>query len=128
MRMSDWSLDVCSFDLLIAFILLFPIFFFTSVLFFLSNKGSVFFLQDRPGRNGKIFKVIKFKTMNDKKDAFGNLLPDASRLTAIGRFVRKTSLEEIPQLLNVITGEMTLLGLRRTEERRVGKECLSRFR
>src|SRR3546814_1753905 len=117
MRISDWRSDVCSSDLLIAFILLFPIFFFTSVLFFLSNKGSVFFLQDRPGRNGKIFKVIKFKTMNDKKDAFGNLLPDASRLTAIGRFVRKISLDEIPQLLNVIKGDMSLIGPRpRSEE------------
>ena len=76
------------------------------------NKGTPFFFQKRPGKHGKIFKVIKFKTMNDKKDNKGNLLPDELRLTALGKFVRKTSLDEIPQLLNVLKGEMSLIGPR----------------
>lgn len=71
-----------------------------------------FFLQSRPGLHEKIFKVIKFKTMNDKKDKDGNLLPDSKRLTSIGNFIRKTSLDEIPQLLNVIKGDMSLIGPR----------------
>ncbi len=79
---------------------------------YIANKGNPFFLQSRPGRNERIFKVIKFKTMNDCKDAQGNLLSDADRLTPIGRFVRKTSLDEIPQLINVIKGEMSLVGPR----------------
>ncbi|MNQ35782.1 Undecaprenyl phosphate N,N'-diacetylbacillosamine 1-phosphate transferase [compost metagenome] len=79
---------------------------------FFANHGKPFFFQLRPGKDGKIFKIIKFKTMNEKKDAFGNLLPDEQRLTKIGAFVRKTSLDEIPQLLNVIKGDMSLIGPR----------------
>jgi lipopolysaccharide/colanic/teichoic acid biosynthesis glycosyltransferase len=79
---------------------------------FLANQGKPFFIQKRPGLHGRIFKIIKFKTMNDKKDAAGTLLPDAQRLTAIGIFVRKTSLDELPQLLNVIKGDMSIVGPR----------------
>ena len=78
-----------------------------------ANKGAgAFFTQERPGRNGKIFKVIKFKTMTDERDADGNLLPDASRLTPVGRFVRSTSIDELPQLINVLKGDMALIGPR----------------
>lgn len=97
---------------LIGFIALFPILFIVSLLLYIANDGKPFFKQLRPGKGEVIFKIIKFKTMNDKKDKFGNLLPDAERLTNIGRFVRKTSLDEIPQLLNVIKGEMSLIGPR----------------
>jgi lipopolysaccharide/colanic/teichoic acid biosynthesis glycosyltransferase len=76
------------------------------------NKGNAFFIQERPGKNGKIFKIIKFKTMTDAKDSDGKLLPDAERLTKFGAFVRKTSLDEIPQLLNVLKGDMSLIGPR----------------
>jgi lipopolysaccharide/colanic/teichoic acid biosynthesis glycosyltransferase len=79
---------------------------------FIANQGQPFFLQKRPGKNGRIFTIIKFKTMNDKKDALGNLLSDEIRLTKIGKFVRKTSLDEIPQLLNVLKGDMSLIGPR----------------
>ena len=78
-----------------------------------ANKGAgAFFSQERPGRNGKIFKVIKFKTMTDERDADGNLLPDAERLTPVGRFVRSTSIDELPQLINVLKGDMALIGPR----------------
>ena len=78
-----------------------------------ANKGAgAFFTQERPGRNGKIFKVIKFKTMTDECDADGNLLPDAERLTPVGRFVRSTSIDELPQLINVLKGDMALIGPR----------------
>lgn len=78
-----------------------------------ANKGAgVFFLQSRPGKDGKIFKVIKFKTMTDERDANGILLPDAQRLTRVGRFVRSTSLDELPQLINVLKGDMALIGPR----------------
>lgn len=97
---------------LIGFIALSPIFLFITVFLFFANNGKPFFTQMRPGKNARIFKVIKFKTMNDKKDKDGNLLPDIERLTAIGKFVRKTSLDEIPQLLNVIIGDMSLIGPR----------------
>lgn len=97
-----------SFGLLI----LSPIFVIAIVGLYFANQGKPFFFQLRPGLEGKIFKIIKFKTMNDKKDAEGNLLPDEERLTKIGKFVRKTSLDEIPQLLNVIKGEMSLIGPR----------------
>lgn len=96
----------------IAFFLLLPIFTPVTLMLFVVNRGNPFFLQKRPGLYGAIFKVIKFKTMNDRKDADGNLLPDAERLTPIGSFVRKTSLDEIPQLLNVIKGDMSLVGPR----------------
>lgn len=78
-----------------------------------ANKGAgAFFLQDRPGKNEEIFKVIKFKSMTDERDADGNLLPDAQRLTKIGRFVRATSIDELPQLINVLKGDMALIGPR----------------
>ncbi|HEY8659596.1 MAG TPA: sugar transferase [Hanamia sp.] len=103
------------FDFLLALsglIILSPFFILIFLALFFANNGKPFFLQKRPGKKGKIFKVIKFKTMNDKKDAQGNLLPDADRLTGIGKLVRKTSLDEIPQLLNVIKGDMSLVGPR----------------
>ncbi|MGB3775420.1 MAG: sugar transferase [Leeuwenhoekiella sp.] len=96
----------------IAFILLFPIFLIVSILLYRSNDGSPFFYQPRPGLNGKVFNIIKFKSMNDKKDASGKLLPDHERITKLGAFVRKTSLDEIPQLLNVIKGQMSIVGPR----------------
>ena len=78
-----------------------------------ANKGAgAFFLQERPGKDGKIFKVIKFKTMTDERDAEGNLLPDEQRLTKVGRFVRSTSIDELPQLINVLKGDMALIGPR----------------
>lgn len=97
-----------SFGLLI----LSPLFVITTVGLYFSNRGKPFFFQLRPGLNGGIFKIIKFKTMNDKKDAGGKLLSDDQRLTKIGKFVRKNSLDELPQLLNVIKGEMSLIGPR----------------
>ena len=89
-----------------------PIFLIVFVALLLANKGKVFFLQNRPGKNEEIFKIIKFRTMNDKRDAHGNLLPDEERLTSIGKLVRKTSLDEIPQLINVLLGNMSLIGPR----------------
>lgn len=78
-----------------------------------ANKGAgVFFTQDRPGKDAKIFKVIKFKTMTDERDAEGNLLPDTQRLTKVGKFVRSTSIDELPQLINVLKGDMALIGPR----------------
>lgn len=78
-----------------------------------ANKGAgAFFLQSRPGKNGKIFKVIKFKTMTDEKDENGNLLPDEKRLTKIGKFIRSTSIDELPQIINVLKGDMSLIGPR----------------
>lgn len=103
------------FDLLvgiIAFLLLLPFFLLIVILLYFANNGKPFFFQTRPGLNGKLFNIIKFRTMNDKRDADGELLSDAKRLTGIGSFVRKTSLDEIPQLLNVIKGEMSLIGPR----------------
>jgi lipopolysaccharide/colanic/teichoic acid biosynthesis glycosyltransferase len=97
---------------LIGLLLLSPIFLLITIGLILINQGNPFFIQTRPGRNGKLFKIIKFKTMNDKKDSDGNLLSDKKRLTKIGKFVRKTSLDEIPQLLNVLKGEMSLIGPR----------------
>ncbi len=97
---------------LIALLLLSPIFFIVLILLAIYNAGKPFFFQERPGKNEKIFKVIKFKTMNDKKDSNGELLPDSVRLTKFGKFVRKTSLDEIPQLLNVLKGDMSLIGPR----------------
>ncbi len=94
------------------FILLFPIFITVTIGLFFANNGKPFFFQTRPGKNEKLFRIIKFKTMNDQKDAQGNLLSDSERLTPIGNIVRKTSLDEIPQLLNVIKGDMSLVGPR----------------
>jgi lipopolysaccharide/colanic/teichoic acid biosynthesis glycosyltransferase len=105
-RLIDFTLS------LFCFILISPIFVLVTILLFFANGGKPFFFQLRPGKDEKIFKIIKFKTMNDKRDAGGNLLPDAERLTAVGSFVRKTSLDEIPQLLNVIKGDMSLIGPR----------------
>lgn len=93
-------------------ILLSPFFILVFIALLISNKGKVFFVQERPGKDEIIFKIIKFKTMNDRKDDFGNLLPDANRLTFIGRILRKTSLDELPQILNVIKGEMSFVGPR----------------
>jgi len=84
----------------------------TGILLAIANRGTPFFLQKRPGRYGKIFTIVKFKTMNDRKDAQGNLLPDDIRLTKIGKIVRKTSIDEIPQLWNVLKGDMSLVGPR----------------
>lgn len=97
---------------LIGLIILSPIFIAVTVFLYFANEGKPFFFQLRPGKNGKIFKIVKFKTMNDKKDADGNLLSDAERLTKMGSFVRKTSLDEIPQLVNVLKGDMSLIGPR----------------
>lgn len=103
------------FDFLIAFaglVILSPVFLMITVLLFFANQGKPFFIQPRPGKNCKVFNIIKFKTMNDKKDAQQKLLHDSERLTIIGKFVRKTSLDEIPQLINVIKGDMSLVGPR----------------
>jgi len=96
----------------IAFVVLLPLFILITLLLSIANQGKPFFFQLRPGKQERIFKLVKFKTMNDKKDKQGNLLPDAVRLTKLGQFIRKTSLDEIPQLLNVIKGEMSLIGPR----------------
>lgn len=90
----------------------FPLLVFPIILLAIANKGKIFFIQPRPGLHGEIFHVIKFKTMNDAKDNQGNLLEDKIRLTPIGKFIRKTSLDEIPQLLNVLKGDMSLVGPR----------------
>ena len=103
------------FDLLLSFIGLLiasPVFLLVTIMLTFANKGKPFFFQPRPGKNEKIFRIVKFKTMNDKRDQAGNLLPDAQRLTPIGKFVRKTSLDEIPQLINVLKGDMSLIGPR----------------
>lgn len=98
---------------LMALALLSPVFLATIVLLFFANKGAgVFFTQDRPGKNEKIFKALKFKTMTDERDAEGNLLPDAERLTPVGKFVRSTSIDELPQLINILKGDMAFIGPR----------------
>ena len=97
---------------LVTLILISPLFFMVMIMLFINNKGTPFFFQKRPGKNEKIFKVIKFKTMTDEKDNNGRLLPDKDRLTKLGSFVRKTSLDEIPQLINVLKGDMSLIGPR----------------
>jgi undecaprenyl phosphate N,N'-diacetylbacillosamine 1-phosphate transferase len=97
---------------LISLMVLSPILIVATIALFIANQGKPFFSQPRPGKNGKIFTIIKFKTMNDKKDVDGHLLSDEKRLTKIGAFVRKTSIDEIPQLLNVLKGDMSLIGPR----------------
>jgi lipopolysaccharide/colanic/teichoic acid biosynthesis glycosyltransferase len=101
-----------SFAAFCGLVLLFPILLIITIILYFSNDGQPFFFQLRPGRNGKIFKIIKFKTMNDRKDAEGNLLSDTERLTKMGQFVRRTSIDEIPQLWNVMNGQMSLIGPR----------------
>lgn len=104
------------FDFILSLILLlifFPVLLLVSIwIYFLQKNAGVFFLQERPGKDGKIFRVIKFKTMTDKCDDEGNLLPDEKRLTKIGKFLRLTSIDELPQLINVLRGDMSLVGPR----------------
>lgn len=98
---------------LIAIICISPILIVVTIWLHFANKGAgAFFFQERPGKDGKIFKVIKFKTMTDERDAEGNLLPDEDRLTKVGKFVRSTSIDELPQLINVLKGDMALIGPR----------------
>ena len=98
---------------LVVLIIISPILFVITIWLHFANKGAgAFFFQDRPGKDAKIFKVVKFKTMTDERDAEGNLLPDAQRLTKVGRFVRSTSIDELPQLINVLRGDMALIGPR----------------
>lgn len=106
-RLIDFILVLC------VLLVIWPILLIITVWLHFANKGAgAFFLQERPGMNGKIFKVIKYKTMTDERDAEGNLLPDADRLTKVGRFVRSTSIDELPQLINVLKGDMALIGPR----------------
>ena len=98
---------------LLALISLSPLLLVVTIWLHFANKGAgAFFLQERPGKDAKIFKIVKFKTMTDERDADGNLLPDAERLTKVGKFVRSTSIDELPQLINVLKGDMALIGPR----------------
>ena len=106
-RIIDFLLSLMALAVLSPFILLVIIF-----LYFANKEAGVFFTQDRPGKGTKIFKVIKFKTMTDERDANGNLFPDADRLTAVGRVVRSLSIDELPQLINVLKGDMSFVGPR----------------
>lgn len=106
-RWLDFVIVLC------ALAVIWPVMLLVTLWLHFANKGAgAFFTQERPGRNGKIFKVIKFKTMTDERGADGNLLPDAERLTSVGRFVRSTSIDELPQLINVLKGDMALIGPR----------------
>lgn len=106
-RLIDFCIVFC------ALAVIWPILLVITIWLYFANKGAgVFFTQKRPGKNGKIFKVIKFKSMTDERDLEGNLLPDAQRLTKVGRFVRSTSIDELPQLFNILTGDMSLIGPR----------------
>ena len=97
----------------VALLIIWPFLLMAIILLHFANKGAgVFFFQERPGKDGKIFKVIKFKTMTDERDADGKLLPDAQRLTKVGKFIRSTSVDELPQLVNVLKGDMALIGPR----------------
>ena len=103
------------FDIIISFtalVILSPLLLLLMLFLALAQNNNVFFTQPRPGKGGKVFKVIKFKSMNDKKDADGKLLPDAQRITKVGGFVRSTSMDELPQLINVLKGDMSLIGPR----------------
>lgn len=110
----------CFFKRILDFILAFffllfmsPIFLVTTICLYFANKGSgAFFFQERPGKGGKIFRIVKYKTMTDERDVEGHLLPDAQRLTKVGRFVRSISIDELPQLINVLKGDMALIGPR----------------
>ncbi len=104
--LSDFLISFCALVLFLPFVILLILF------LAIANRGDVFFLQQRPGKNQRVFKVIKFKTMNNLKDAEGKLLPDHQRITTVGKFVRSTSLDEIPQLINVLKGDMSLIGPR----------------
>ena len=106
-RVIDFILVLCVLSVI------WPILLVVTLWLHFANKGAgAFFFQERPGKNGKIFKVIKFKTMTDERDAEGNLLPDSERLTKVGKFVRSTSIDELPQLINVLKGDMALIGPR----------------
>lgn len=98
---------------LVALVILSPVFIVAMILLYFANKGAgVFFVQPRPGKNERIFKALKFKTMTDKRDAEGNLLADAARLTKMGKFIRSTSIDELPQLINILKGDMAFIGPR----------------
>lgn len=111
-----------------ALIILLPVFLIIILVLFFGNKREVFFIQSRPGKNAKPFNVIKFKTMNDKRDKNEELLPDADRLSPLGKFVRKTSLDEIPQLINVLKGDMSLIGPRPLLEEYISRYNVSQKR
>ncbi|MCX6186171.1 MAG: sugar transferase, partial [Bacteroidetes bacterium] len=102
-------------DIVVSFLLLLllsPIIIITSAILFYVNKGKPFFFQDRPGKDEQKIRIIKFKSMTDEKDKDGILLPDVDRMTAFGNFIRKTSIDELPQLINVLLGDMSLIGPR----------------